>query len=47
VLSPAGIEHFLALLPPAGFVDVEGAGQMVAGDDDVLTGAVGKILAAP
>jgi len=47
VLSPAGIEHFLALVPHARFVDVEGAGHMVAGDDnDVFTGAVGKFLAA-
>jgi pimeloyl-ACP methyl ester carboxylesterase len=47
VLSPAGIEHFLGLVPHARFVDVGGAGHMVAGDDnDVFTGAVGTFLAA-
>jgi len=45
VLSQDGVEHFLGLVPHARFVDVGGAGHMVAGDDnDVFTGAVREFL---
>lgn len=41
VVSPEGVEHLKALRPDAGFVDVGGAGHMVAGDrNDVFTDAV-------
>jgi alpha-beta hydrolase superfamily lysophospholipase len=41
VLTAEGAEEFLRLVPGARFVDVGGAGHMVAGDDnDVFTRAV-------
>ncbi|WP_416897619.1 MAG: alpha/beta fold hydrolase [Minwuia sp.] len=41
VVSPEGADHLKALRPDAGFVDVGGAGHMVAGDrNDVFTDAV-------
>ncbi|WP_417516693.1 alpha/beta fold hydrolase [Minwuia sp.] len=41
VVSPESVKHLMALRPDAGFVDVGGAGHMVAGDrNDVFTDAV-------
>lgn len=41
VVSPEGVNHLMKLRPDAGFVDVGGAGHMVAGDrNDVFTDAV-------
>lgn len=41
MLTAEGAEEFLRLVPGARFVDVGGAGHMVAGDDnDVFTQAV-------
>ena len=41
LLSEDGAQHFLELVPHARFVDVSGAGHMVAGDrNDVFTQAV-------
>lgn len=41
VISPEAIDHLRAIRPDAGFVDVAGAGHMVAGDrNDVFTDAV-------
>ncbi|GAB2483257.1 alpha/beta fold hydrolase [Jatrophihabitans fulvus] len=46
VLSAEGAGHFLELVPHATFVDVGGAGHMVAGDDnDIFADAVGGFLA--
>jgi pimeloyl-ACP methyl ester carboxylesterase len=50
ILSEAGVREFLAHLPTAEFVDVGGAGHMVAGDrNDAFTEAVRAFLerAAP
>jgi len=45
VLSEAGVRELLAHLPRAGFVDVAGAGHMVAGDrNDAFTHAVRAFL---
>lgn len=45
LVSPEMVEHFLALLPTAAYVDVSGAGHMVAGDrNDVFTDAVAAFL---
>jgi pimeloyl-ACP methyl ester carboxylesterase len=45
LLSEEGAEHFLELVPHAHFVDVSGAGHMVAGDrNDVFTRAVVDFL---
>lgn len=45
VVSPAGVEEFLAAVPHARFVDVSGAGHMVAGDrNDAFTAAVVAFL---
>ena len=45
VVSPEGVREFLELVPHAGFVDVSGAGHMVAGDDnDAFTRAVVEFL---
>jgi pimeloyl-ACP methyl ester carboxylesterase len=38
VLSPEGVREFLELVPHAEFVDVKGAGHMVAGDDNDVFG---------
>jgi pimeloyl-ACP methyl ester carboxylesterase len=41
VVSPEGVDHLMKLRPDAGFIDVGGAGHMVAGDrNDVFTEAV-------
>ena len=46
LLSEKGVEEFLALVPGARFVDVEGAGHMVAGDrNDAFTAAILPFLA--
>ncbi len=40
-MSQEGVDHLMALRPDAGFIDVGGAGHMVAGDrNDVFTEAV-------
>ena len=45
LLSEEGARHFLELAPHARFVDVSGAGHMVAGDrNDVFTRAVAEFL---
>jgi pimeloyl-ACP methyl ester carboxylesterase len=45
VLSAEGAREFLELVPHAEFVDVSGAGHMVAGDDnDLFTQAVAEFL---
>lgn len=45
LLSEEGARHFLELVPHAGFVDVSGAGHMVAGDNnDLFTDAVRGFL---
>jgi pimeloyl-ACP methyl ester carboxylesterase len=45
VLSQEGVRDFLDLVPHAGFVDVGGAGHMVAGDDnDAFASAVRLFL---
>jgi pimeloyl-ACP methyl ester carboxylesterase len=45
VLSAEGAREFLELVPHAEFVDVEGAGHMVAGDrNDVFNGAIQGFL---
>ena len=45
LVSPEMVEHFLALVPTAEYVDVSGAGHMVAGDrNDVFTDAVAAFL---
>jgi peroxiredoxin len=45
LLSQAGAEQFLALAPHAEFVDVEGAGHMVAGDrNDAFNSAIVAFL---
>ena len=45
LLSEEGAQHFLELAPHARFVDVSGAGHMVAGDrNDVFTRAVAEFL---
>lgn len=46
ILSPEGVDEFLEHLPGARFVDVRGAGHMVAGDrNDAFTRAVSEFLA--
>ena len=45
ILSADGAEQFLALVPDAEFVDVAGAGHMVAGDrNDAFNSAVVSFL---
>jgi pimeloyl-ACP methyl ester carboxylesterase len=45
IVSDAGVTEFLQLIPHAEFVDVNGAGHMVAGDDnDVFAGRLGEFL---
>ena len=45
VLSEDGAQHFLELVPHARYVDVSGAGHMVAGDEnDAFTDAVVEFL---
>ncbi len=45
LLSARGVEEFLALVPGAQFVDVAGAGHMVAGDkNDAFTAALEPFL---
>ncbi|WAH55396.1 alpha/beta hydrolase [Pseudomonas silvicola] len=45
VVSQAGAQHLLELIPHARYVDVEGAGHMVAGDrNDVFSQAVDDFL---
>ena len=45
LLSEEGARHFLGLVPHAEFVDVSGAGHMVAGDNnDVFTNSVRTFL---
>lgn len=45
LVSPEMVEHFLALRPDAQYVDVSGAGHMVAGDrNDAFTEAVATFL---
>jgi pimeloyl-ACP methyl ester carboxylesterase len=45
VLSMEGVRHFRALVPQAEFVDVAGAGHMVAGDrNDVFNDAIVQFL---
>ena len=45
VVSADGVRHFLDLVPHARFVDVSGAGHMVAGDEnDAFTDAVVSFL---
>ena len=47
VLSEKGASEFLQLVPEARFVDVKGAGHMVAGDDnDMFAREVGRFLDA-
>jgi pimeloyl-ACP methyl ester carboxylesterase len=44
-LSERGVEEFLELVPHARFVDVAGAGHMVAGDrNDAFTAAIMPFL---
>ncbi len=44
-MSPEGVAEFLNAVPSARFVDVSGAGHMVAGDrNDVFTEAVVDFL---
>ena len=46
ILSDAGVREFLAHLPNAEYVDVGGAGHMIAGDrNDAFTDAVRRFLA--
>jgi pimeloyl-ACP methyl ester carboxylesterase len=46
VLSEEGARHFIELVPDARYVDVSGAGHMVAGDEnDAFTEAVIEFLA--
>jgi pimeloyl-ACP methyl ester carboxylesterase len=46
ILSEDGVREFLSHLPDAGFVDVGGAGHLVAGDrNDAITDAVRGFLA--
>ncbi len=48
LLSEEGVQHFLGLVPHARFVDVAGAGHMVAGDrNDAFTAAILPFLDAP
>lgn len=52
LLSEEGAREFLELVPHAGFVDVSGAGHMVAGDrndafNDGVVGFLDDVLAAP
>jgi len=45
VVSPKGVEEFLAMVPHAEFVDVAGAGHMVAGDNnDAFSAAIVDFL---
>ena len=45
VVSPEGARHLLELMPHAQFVDVEGAGHMIAGDqNDVFNSAIARFL---
>ncbi len=45
LLSEEGAQHFLGLVPHAKFIDVSGAGHMVAGDNnDVFTDSVRAFL---
>ncbi len=45
LVSPEMVAHFLSLRPDAGYVDVSGAGHMVAGDrNDAFTEAVTSFL---
>ena len=45
VLSRQGVDEMLAMAPHAEFVDVSGAGHMVAGDrNDAFTAAVAEFL---
>lgn len=45
VVSQSGVDHLMQLRPDAGFIDVGGAGHMVAGDrNDVFTEAVISFL---
>jgi pimeloyl-ACP methyl ester carboxylesterase len=47
VVSPEGAREFLAAVPHAQFVEVPGAGHMVAGDaNDVFTRTVIEFLSA-
>ena len=47
LVSADSVREFLAAVPHAGFVDVSGAGHMVAGDDnDTFTKAVLEFLTA-
>jgi pimeloyl-ACP methyl ester carboxylesterase len=47
VLSEEGAREFLQLVPEARFIDVKGAGHMVAGDDnDIFAREVGQFLDA-
>jgi pimeloyl-ACP methyl ester carboxylesterase len=47
VLSEEGAREFLQLVPEARFIDVKGAGHMVAGDDnDIFAREVGRFLDA-
>lgn len=47
LLSPAGVDEFLQLVPHARFVDVADAGHMVAGDsNDAFVGAMMEFIAA-
>jgi len=47
VLSEDGARHFLRLVPAADYVDVAGAGHMVAGDrNDVFNDAIVRFLSA-
>jgi pimeloyl-ACP methyl ester carboxylesterase len=46
VLSPEGVREFLAMVPHARFVDVAGAGHMVAGDrNDLFNDAIVEFIA--
>jgi pimeloyl-ACP methyl ester carboxylesterase len=46
IVSEEGARHFLELAPHAKYVDIAGAGHMVAGDrNDAFTGAVREFLA--
>ncbi len=45
LLSAEGAQEFLAMVPQAEFVDVEGAGHMVAGDrNDAFNSAIVDFL---
>jgi pimeloyl-ACP methyl ester carboxylesterase len=45
MVSEQGVQDFLRLIPSAEFVDVRGAGHMVAGDDnDAFNAAVEDFL---